>query len=600
MLETFRRLLIVLTPRQRRHCGYVFALILIGGAIEMMGVASIMPFMTVLSDPEAVVQNEQMRALYELTGFTSADSFVIFLGVCFVLIFTLSICVRAVSEWAQLRFTKMRVHSIGSELKKKYLGQPYSWFLRQHSSRLATIILGEVNQAISKSLFPAMQLVASVILAVMLTAILLVLAPTVAVSAMLFLAVSYGVIYLIVRRPLLELGRKRYLSNVERYRVTQETFAGIKDVKVLCLEKNMLQRFMKPSYDTAHHEVRATILGRLPAYLMQIVGFSGIVLVLLYLIATLGSMEAALPTFSVFALAGYRLMPTLQQIYRNAASLRENTAALDNLIRDYRTLDALPQVQLDDQPRLDPPTQAIELRDVSFRYPEAQVRALEDIDIRIPIFNRVGLVGATGSGKTTLVDIILGLLEPESGSVIVDSLEIDSSNVRRWRRCIGYVPQQIFLADDTVAANIAFGLAHKQIDLDAVERAARIANLHEFVTTQLPDGYQTKVGERGVRLSGGQRQRIGIARALYCDPDVLVMDEATSALDNATEKAVMGAVENLGGKKTVVLIAHRLSTVMSCDRIYMLEGGRVAASGTYSELIDKSEDFRYMAGLESA
>jgi ABC-type multidrug transport system fused ATPase/permease subunit len=237
----------------------------------------------------------------------------------------------------------------------------------------------------------------------------------------------------------------------------------------------------------------------------------------------------------------------------------------------------------------------LELAGVTYTYDGAARRAMDNISLTVRARTTIGLVGATGSGKTTAVDMILGLLWPSEGRLRVDGIDITADNVAAWRRTLGYVPQQIFLADDTIAANIAFGIPLELVDRAAVEQAARVANLHDFVTRELPQGYDTQVGERGVRLSGGQRQRIGIARALYHDPEVLIMDEATSALDNLTERAVMEAVQNLGSRKTIVLIAHRLTTVRNCDCIFLLNQGRVTASGTFAELVERDAHFRAMA-----
>jgi ABC-type multidrug transport system fused ATPase/permease subunit len=236
----------------------------------------------------------------------------------------------------------------------------------------------------------------------------------------------------------------------------------------------------------------------------------------------------------------------------------------------------------------------IELRQVRYRYPGGARPAIRDLSLTIPARAAIGLVGHTGAGKTSVVDVILGLLEPEGGQLLVDGNEISDDNRRSWQDAVGYVPQHIFLSDDTVTANIAFGVPSGSVDMAAVERAARVANLHGFVSEELPNGYDTLLGERGVRLSGGERQRVGIARALYHDPELLIMDEATSALDNVTERAVMDAVDGLANRKTVILIAHRLTTVRRCDTIFLLERGRLVASGTYDQLVARSDNFRRM------
>jgi ABC-type multidrug transport system fused ATPase/permease subunit len=279
--------------------------------------------------------------------------------------------------------------------------------------------------------------------------------------------------------------------------------------------------------------------------------------------------------------------------YTHLTQLRFAGPALDSLHRDLVSLAPQP-VQAPAAAPL-PLARAITLEGITYAYPKAPRAAVQGLALEIPAFTTVGLVGATGSGKTTTVDIILGLLEPQAGQLRVDGAPITAENRRAWQRSLGYVPQQIFLADDTVAANIAFGIPKNQIDREAVERAARIANLHDFVTLEMPQGYSTVVGERGIRLSGGQRQRIGIARALYHRPQVLILDEATSALDNLTEQAVMEAVHALGHEITIILIAHRLSTVRDCDHIYLLEKGQLTAQGTYDELVAGNKRFRRMA-----
>jgi ABC-type multidrug transport system fused ATPase/permease subunit len=307
------------------------------------------------------------------------------------------------------------------------------------------------------------------------------------------------------------------------------------------------------------------------------------------------------PLLALYAFAGYRLMPALQQLFASLTSLRFNAPSLDVLYRDLggdggADFDAMERLERSLQaPRL-PFARELHLRSVGFRYEGTTTPALRDIDIVISPLTSVGIVGPTGCGKTTTVDIILGLLSPTEGKVLVDGVEITSQNLAGWQKNLGYVPQHIYIADDTIARNIAFGVPDGEIEMDAVRRAARIANIADFIESELPEGYQCRVGERGLRLSGGQRQRIGIARALYRDPRVLVMDEATSALDGITEESVMEALRTLSRKKTIIVIAHRLTTVKECDVIYLLERGAILASGSYGDLVRESSWFRTAAG----
>jgi ABC-type multidrug transport system fused ATPase/permease subunit len=320
-----------------------------------------------------------------------------------------------------------------------------------------------------------------------------------------------------------------------------------------------------------------------------------LLIILGMLVLQSASLGTILPLLAVYAFAGLRLLPAMQLVYQEVTAIRFNQPALVALHRDITEIRAREATVVEADPTPVPLRERLELIDVHFSYPLAERKALQGLTLSIPARTTVGIVGGTGAGKTTAVDLMLGLLTVQEGTLAVDGKPITAKNMRAWQDNIGYVPQAIFLTDDTVAANIAFGIQPEQVDRAAVERAARIAELHDFVTGELPQGYDTLVGERGIRLSGGQRQRIGIARALYHDPDVLIMDEATSALDNLTEKAVMDAVHNLGHAKTIVLIAHRLTTVQACDTIFMLEHGRLIAQGSYDELLDSSRKFRAMA-----
>jgi ABC-type bacteriocin/lantibiotic exporter with double-glycine peptidase domain len=301
-----------------------------------------------------------------------------------------------------------------------------------------------------------------------------------------------------------------------------------------------------------------------------------------------GTFTSIIPIITLYAFAGYRLLPAIQVIYASLSQIRFNSPALDSLINDKKGLNKNKSTYSNETIKL---KKQIKLNHIFYDYPDASRTALKDINIIIPAQAIVGLVGETGSGKTTLVDIILGLLQAQKGTVKIDDKIMDISNSREWQRSIGYVPQNIYLADDTVAANIAFGVKSEDINYEAVERAARISNLHNFVINELPKKYKTTIGERGVKLSGGQRQRIGIARALYYNPQILILDEATSALDNSTEKIVMDSINNLAEEITIILIAHRLETVKKCNIIFELSQGRITGQGSYESFINKDPNF---------
>lgn len=389
------------------------------------------------------------------------------------------------------------------------------------------------------------------------------------------------------------MGIERETANNDRFKTLAEAFGGIKEVKVAGLESVLVQRYNGPAKRVAKSVTAAQLAKQMPRFVLEVLAFGGMLLVVLYLMKTHGRLDQAMPVIALYALGSYKLLPALQQVYVHLSTLRFSKPALDKLHSD---LQSIPR-QVDTSPTPAPldVKRGFSLKGVTYGYPGASRMALDGLDMDIPAHSTIGLVGPTGSGKTTTVDILLGLLHPSDGCLEVDGIPIDATNCRDWQRLLGYVPQQIFLIDDTITANIAFGVTPSAVNPMAVERAARVANLHDFIMQDLSDGYATQVGERGIRLSGGQRQRIGIARALYHSPQVLVLDEATSALDNLTEQAVMEAVRNLGREITIIMIAHRLSTVRECDCIYVLDKGRLSAHGTYNDLILSSDDFRRMA-----
>lgn len=605
MLSTYRKIYDLLDRRERRNAILLFIMMLVTGLLEATGVASIMPFIAVVSNPGVIQTNRLMAAVYSSFGISDEQSFLLFLGTGVFILVVSSLALKALTLWAIARFTHMRGYTLSCRLLKVYLNHPYPWFLNQHSADLGKSVLSEVNQVVGASIMPALQFLAQSIVALFLITLVVAVAPVVALTTIVVLGGAYLMIYSSLRRYLSRIGADRVLSNSQRFQVAQEALGGIKDVKVLGLEDGYIHVFSKPAARFARRQASNHIIGALPHYLLQGIAFGGILSILLILLAARGGdITKVLPLMAFYTFAGLRLLPAMQSVYSTLTKIRFGKVALDALHndlndtceKDLKTEETVNNTS-PDPIRLE---NRLELHDVSYTYPEAKTPALNKLTLTIKARTTVALVGSTGAGKTTAVDLILGLLEPQMGELRVDDKRISHQDVRAWQCNVGYVPQHIFLSDDTVAANIAFGQAENEIDMDAVVRAAKIAELHHFVSEALPEGYQTKVGERGVRISGGQRQRIGIARALYHDPDVLILDEATSALDNVTEKAVMESVHNLGHRKTIILIAHRLTTVENCDEIHMMEHGRIRASGSYQVLLRDDRRFQEMVNSTSS
>lgn len=604
MIETYKKIFDLLTRFERRRFAALLAMVLLMGITEAAGVASILPFLAVLSDPSAIETNALLFRLYEGLGFSEINNFLIALGSLIFCLVLFSLIFKAFTLYALVRFSHMRNFSISRRLLAHYLGQPYAWFLNQHSADLGKTVLSEVDQVVDTAIIPAMRSLAHVAVVIFLIGLIIAVDPLAALGASITVGGSYLIIYTAARRYLARIGHDRLNANRERYQIAQEAFGGIKELKVRGIEGLYQQRFHNPARRFARRQAANRIIADTPRYILEAVAFGGMLaLVLVLLIRGGGNLAAVIPIIGLYAFAGARLLPAMQQLYSSLTMLRFGRPALDALHRTLTELPEQPPATVDPLNDLTPPLRLqrrLVLKDVTYRYPRQQRPALNKLNLTIEANTTVGFVGGSGAGKTTAVDVILGLLSPASGSLQVDGTTVNSTTLPRWRPSLGYVPQEIFLTDDTIAANIAFGVPRESIDQQRVENAARLANLHDFVMTRLPEQYDTAVGERGVRLSGGQRQRIGIARALYWDPDVLILDEATSALDNLTEKAVMEAVQSLTKQKTIILIAHRLTTVRDCHRIFLFREGAIEAEGTYEQLIRDNATFRALANETSA
>lgn len=593
MFSTFRKIFDLLSPRERRGMFFLLLMIFTMALLDAVGVASILPFIAVLANPNQVESNAVLVFLQKHFGFNDNKEFLFFLGSLMFVLLLLSIAFKTVTTYAQLRFALMREHSIGKRMFEGYLNQPYSWFLNRNSAELGKTILSEINNLIWHALLPMVALVAQTTVAIALLGLLLLVDAKLAITVGAVLITAYGVILAFASSFLARMGVERDRANETRFNIVSEAFDAFKEIKLGGLENAYSRQFSASSEIYARHQASAQIVALLPRYLLEAIAFGGMLLLILVLLARGGDFAAALPIVALYAFAGYRLMPALQQIYQNASLLRYASSALDGLHADLRGLFPYElNLSLDKKPIQF--KELIQLKNIQFTHSNASRYAISEINMKIPVHSKIGLVGVSGSGKTSLVDVLLGLLDLQQGTIEVDGKVINADNLRSWQRCIGYVPQQIYLSDTTIASNIAFGVEVNEVNWDELERAAKLANLHEFVINELPNGYLTVVGERGVRLSGGQRQRIGIARALYNKPSLLVFDEATSALDTLTEHAVMDAVNNLGMGVTIILIAHRLSTVRQCDQIYIMKEGRIVAQGTYDELVEKNIDFRLM------
>lgn len=594
MINTYRKLFALFDASELRQFWLLTGVMLLVATAEIAGISAVLMLLNVLSSPDKIHTSRVLSFLYAEFSFASDFSFQVALAIAVMAVVMVGLAVKAAGTYATIRFSAMRGYTISTRLLSAYLSQPYPWFLERNSAELGKNVLNEVDGLIARVVLPCLRLVSNSLLVVAILAFLTMVDPLVTLFSGGVLGLGYGLIYLRFRGRLHRLGKDMMDAFEHRFLVAQEATGGIKDVKVLGLEATYVDSYAKAARMAARSGATMGVMSELPRFVLEGLTFGTLLsLILLLLLKSGGDITEIVPTLGVVAFSTMRLLPSLQQIYHALVSVRGATPVLDTIVADMAATPPLPLPEPEGGKTLKL-ERALELSKINFAYGSASRPTLREVDLVIPSRTTVGIVGGTGAGKTTLVDLILGLLTPDQGEIRVDGIAVTEANRRSWQRSLGYVPQSIYLTDDTVAANIAFGVPPDRIDMAAVERAARAAALHDFVLSDLPQGYGTFVGERGVRLSGGQRQRIGIARALYRDPTLLIMDEATSALDNITERVVMEAVQRIRADKTIILIAHRLSTVRSCDTIFLMEHGRLLAQGTYDQLLEESEVFRRM------
>ena len=595
MFVLIKDLIRLLEAEQRKRLFVLQLLVVLMSVAEIVSIAAMGPFMAVIGDPAAIARSHALSSLYVVFGSESNEHFLFVLGVI-VLIMLISAGVFSMfTTWCLLSYS----HRVGGEVSGRlygyYLSQSWLFHSQRSSSELIKQIAQESTRVTDGIIQPLMQLNAKLILTLLMVAAIFSFNPSVAVVGVLIFVGAYYGIYRVVRNKLLRNGQLLSSTQAERYQLMVEGFGGVRDIILLGRGRYFVDRFKTASRDAAKSQSSTQVFLQIPRYTMELVAFGGVMLLVLYLMKVhKGDLGSVLPVLAVYALAGFKLLPAFQQIYGAVTTIRSNIPAFQAIQRDLEGSKSARDNDSGGGAVQFPLDHELKLSDVTFSYPGKDSPALRRLELTIPAKKVIGLVGPSGSGKSTIIDLILGLIEPQEGSITVDGQRLDNQNLRAWQDSVGYVPQSIFLADDSIQRNIAFGLPESEIDVDKVVAAAKMAHLNEFVQA-MPQGYSTFVGERGVQLSGGQRQRIGIARALYHDANVLILDEATSALDNVTEKLVMDAIHDFSGKKTILMIAHRLSTIKHCDKIFLISDGGVVDSGTYDELRESNELFQRMA-----
>ncbi len=593
--DVYHKLHRIIMPKDRRKLYWLAVAMVFVAFLDMLGVASIFPFLKVVATPSIIETNDKLRWCYQFFSFQNATDFIVALAITMFAIFISSNIFRTLTTAVLTRMTWTQQGTIASRLLTQYLYEPYAFFLNRNSAGLTHHLMAEVGRVVGYVLIPSLEMFAKTVFVATVIILLVVVNPVVTGIVLTVMGGGYGLIYFCFRNKLASIGATNRAHTATMFRVINEAFGGVKDIKLLGKENIFIDRFYQPAIKTVDGYVAQALITTTPRYIFESLTFGGLLLVTVYCVVISKNYQEAVPMIGLYTLAAYRLIPALQQIFQSISSIRFGQSALDSLYEDMINYKDYRKEKSTGPDQTMPFNQEFEFRGINFKYPKAQTNVIENFNLVIKHNTTVGFVGGTGAGKTTVIDILLGLLSPQAGEIRVDGVRISEDNLPMWQRNIGYVPQHIYICDDTVTRNIAFGIPDDQIDAQAVQAAAKMANIHDFIEKELPNGYATEVGERGVRLSGGQRQRIGIARALYRNPSVIVFDEATSALDGITEDVILEAINRLAHKKTIVIIAHRLSTVKECDVIYLLEKGKIVEQGTYQQLLENNQQFRKMA-----
>jgi len=592
----------ILTPSQRRQVLAAQIISLAMAFSTVTGIAAIAPFFAVLGEPRLIDENILLRWLYLHGGFSSQRGFIVLLGVAFISFVLIGNLINALGSLAMNRLALRVGNQLQTAMFADYLSRPYSFHAGTNSATLVKNIVYESTRVTNGILLNGLILIANLVTASFIVLAIVLLNPTVAVAMIAGLTGGYALIYLAVRNRVLRFGRAQSHFAAEQAQIVNEGFGAIKELIVLQVQSFFRDRFERVSSALALAAAHCQVVAQSPRHLMECVAAAVLVGIALVLGGRQDGVGPWLGQLTFLAFAAYRLLPTLQQVFAMIVKIRADRPAFALIAPDLRharaaqLMAASVDLRRPDNAWLAHHRGEIRLNDVSFRYADDAPWALKDVSLCVPPQSTVGIVGANGSGKTTLVDLIAGLLVPAAGSVEIDGSALDDDNRAAWQAHVAYVPQNIFLLDTSIAQNIALGIAAADIDRGRLLEAARLAQLDDLIA-ELPQGFEHRVGERGVKLSGGQRQRIGIARALYREASVLLLDEATNALDGLTERELMATLGRLRGRYTTILIAHRMSTVRSCDLIFQLEHGKVIGSGSYDALLKNSEAFRRMAGL---
>jgi len=598
MKNFFKKVIYLLPEGDPYKLLIIFILMLISAVLEVAGIGMIPAFVSIVATPEMVLEHDLAKPIINYLGISNSRDLLIWGSVFLVSIFIVKSLYIIIFNYFESYYIYNRKFNIGKRLMTLYMHAPYTFHLNRNSSELLRNITNEVNMYIN-SLLDVLKLSREAVMAISILIFLVIMEPLITLIVVTLSGIGAGGFIFFTQKKVKAYAKQDQAHRNMMIKAVNQGIGGIKDTRLLNRETEFINQFTKEAYSSAKLGAYMRFIVQIPRPIIETTAVLGIMLIAGLMVLQGRPMVSIIPVLTLFAMATVRLMPAVQQISSLYTNMLYNIVAVEPIYEDVVQLKQASIEFREDRQKNNilNLNKEIKARDIWYCYPGGDENALKGVSFEIPSGSAVAFVGESGAGKTTIVDLLLGLLKPTKGQILVDGKNIHDS-LSAWQKNIGYIPQSIYMADETLRKNIAYGIPENQIEEEKIKQAIEMAQLQDMIKT-LPKGLDTIIGESGTRLSGGQRQRVGIARALYHNPNVLVMDEATSALDNITEKQITKAIEAMAGERTIITIAHRLTTVQKCDMLYLMRDGRIIDSGTYYDLADSNKEFRKMALMDN-
>lgn len=585
-------LIFLLSTNQKRQLLSIQIFFIIATFLEIIGILSIIPFVTLVSNINLIYEKSYLSDLFFYFNFSSEIFFLVCLGILILLSLIISSLFSIFTFWRIFMFGNQLGIEIGDRLFNYYMEQGWISYISKNSSTYTKKISVEAQRVTSGIIIPLLQMNAKILFVFFIVISIAIYNPLIAFIGASLFTFSYMTLYKSIKNFVFNNGQKVSEMYDKRFSIMNNAFGGKKEILLLGKIKQSIIQFEEAGKKISFSQGTNNTLVHVPRYFFELITFGSIIAFIIYLINFEGgNLQKIIPTLSIFVIAGYKLLPSIQQVFAYITTIRGNLAAFNDIKDDLKNSLNLKVDRKNLTKEKLSIKKEIKFLNINFSYPSRTSFYINNLNLKIEAKSSVGIIGSTGSGKSTIIDILTGLIKPNSGCLKVDDTEINYLNLRKWQNNLSYVSQNIFLTDGSIMENIALGANRENINIDKIKQSIKLASLDSFIES-LQDNIHTKVGERGIQLSGGQIQRIGIARSLYNESDILIFDEATSALDVNTERKIIDSIYNLKGQKTIIFIAHRLTTVNRCDHIYLIDKGSVRAQGKYDDLVIKNDYFK--------